>query len=67
MAGTHTGGLKTAQTNKVKYGEDYYQRIGAIGGTKSRTGGFAFSRELAIRAGRLGGSARKGKKYPRSK
>jgi hypothetical protein len=41
MAGTITGGTKTAETNKKKYGSDYYQRIGALGGIKSRGGGFA--------------------------
>lgn len=40
IAGTKTGGQRAAQTNKRKYGEDFYKRLGAMGGGKSRTGGF---------------------------
>lgn len=57
MPGTRTGGLKTAETNKLKYGEDFYRKIGTLGGAKSRGGGFAYDRELASRAGRIGGKA----------
>ena len=28
MAGTKAGGIKTAATNKSKYGKDFYSRIG---------------------------------------
>lgn len=55
MSGTKSGGLKTAATNKAKYGESYYKRIGEIGGRKGTTGGFWADRELARRAGRIGG------------
>lgn len=55
MAGTKTGGKAAAQTNKAKYGPDFYARIGAIGGRKGTTGGFAANRELARIAGRKGG------------
>ena len=55
MAGTKIGGLKASQTNKLKYGEDFYKRIGSTGGKKSRGGGFAQDNELASLAGRLGG------------
>jgi general stress protein YciG len=41
MAGTVIGGARAAATNKSKYGEDFYQKIGAKGGAKSVTGGFA--------------------------
>jgi general stress protein YciG len=41
MSGTMTGGVKTAETNKKKYGSDYYRNIGKLGGLKSRGGGFA--------------------------
>lgn len=41
MPGTKTGGLKAAETNKKKYGDDFYKRIGAKGGGISRGGGFA--------------------------
>ena len=41
MAGTKDGGKAAASTNKNKYGADFYARIGAMGGQKGRTGGFA--------------------------
>lgn len=55
MAGTVAGGKAAAATNKRKYGADFYAKIGAEGGKKGNTGGFAADRELASRAGRLGG------------
>ena len=55
MAATRNGGLKCANTNKTKYGDNYYVVIGAIGGSKSRTGGFYKNKELARFAGTLGG------------
>lgn len=55
MAGTITGGLNAAQTNKKKYGPDFYKRIGSMGGKNGRTGGFYANRELAREAGRKGG------------
>lgn len=41
MSGTKLGGKRAATTNTARYGSDFYQRIGKIGGTKSRNGGFA--------------------------
>lgn len=41
MAGTRKGGLKAAQTNKQRYGENFFKTIGKAGGTVSRGGGFA--------------------------
>lgn len=41
MAGTIEGGRKAAATNLERNGSDFYARIGAIGGHKSKTGGFA--------------------------
>lgn len=55
MSGTVAGGKLAAQKNKAKYGDDYYSRIGTIGGKKGRTGGFYANRELARIAGAKGG------------
>lgn len=55
MAGTKEGGRKARETNKLKYGEDFYQNIGAKGGKKGTTGGFYANRELARIAGSKGG------------
>lgn len=41
MAGNVKGGVKAAKTNKNRHGSDFYARIGAKGGRKSKTGGFA--------------------------
>ncbi|GAP53475.1 hypothetical protein AHiyo6_00400 [Arthrobacter sp. Hiyo6] len=57
MAGTILGGRKAAQTNKERYGEDFYTKIGRKGGHISRGGGFAMDRDLAVEAGRKGGRA----------
>jgi general stress protein YciG len=62
MAGTKAGGKLAAQRNKEKYGEYYYQDIGAEGGkasnkTLGNQGGFFGNPELARRAGQLGGKA----------
>lgn len=58
MSGTYMGGLQTAKTNKEKYGEDYYKKIGAIGGRKitDKPKGFAANNDLARAAGRIGGT-----------
>lgn len=64
MPGTIEGGRKAAATNKLKNGSDFYARIGAMGGKKSRSGGFASDKvgkdgltgaERAREAGRKGG------------
>lgn len=59
MPGTSCGGLRAAETNKKKYGEDFYKKIGAIGGKKSCIKGFAKNHELAVLAGRKGGKISK--------
>lgn len=41
MAGNKIGGQKAAIKNKENHGEDFYVRIGAIGGRNGNTGGFA--------------------------
>lgn len=40
MSGTLEGGQAAAKTNVRKYGEDYYKKIGAMGGRNGKTGGF---------------------------
>ena len=55
MSGTKMGGRAAAATNKAKYGPDFYARIGAKGGKVGKTGGFYANRELARRAGAIGG------------
>lgn len=55
MAGTRAGGLKARDQN-LKSDPDFYRKIGAVGGKNGNTGGFYANRELARRAGRLGGT-----------
>ncbi len=55
MSGTVEGGKSAAKTNKQRYGTDFYENIGRLGGKQSSGGGFAKDPELARRAGRLGG------------
>lgn len=59
MSGTLDGGRRASETNKKKYGEDWYKRIGAVGGRASTTGGFAANPELARIAGAKGGKKSK--------
>ena len=40
MAGTINGGKAAAETNKKLYGEDFYARIGAQGGSICKPKGF---------------------------
>lgn len=57
MAGTKAGGKKCAATNKRKYGENWYAKIGKKGGLTPTTApkGFAANKQLAKQAGRKGG------------
>lgn len=55
MAGTTLGAQKAVATNKQKYGDGFYARIGQKGGRNGHTGGFAANPELAKIAGRKGG------------
>lgn len=55
MPGTRSGGLKAAEVNKKRHGEDFYREIGRKGGKNGTTGGFAANPELARTAGAKGG------------
>ena len=67
MSGTKAGGLKTAATNKEKYGPQFYVNIGRKGGQNGHTGGFAANPELAKIAGRKGGQiSRRGPAKPKT-
>lgn len=59
MAGTQSGGKAAARTNKAKWGDDFYAKIGSKGGKKGKTGGFYANRELAKIAGAKGGAVSK--------
>lgn len=65
MSGTKKGGRKAAETNKAKYGSDFYAEIGRKGGSNGHTGGFYANPELARIAGAIGG--RKSKRGPAKK
>lgn len=67
MSGNPQQGRNAALTNKERYGEDFYKRIGAKGGKNGTTGGFAADRELARRAGRIGGMKSKRRKGGKAK
>lgn len=59
MSGNINGGKKRAETIKSKYGQDFYQIQGKIGGSaKVKTKGFGSSHERAVEAGRKGGLKR---------
>lgn len=60
MAGTREGGLKTVVANRERHGDDFYQRIGAKGGSApcKYPKGFAANRDLARVAGAKGGRNR---------
>lgn len=55
MAGTKSGGQKAAETNRKRYGTEFYRNIGHKGGKNGHTGGFAANPELARIAGAKGG------------
>lgn len=64
MAGSKKAGRQTAETNKSKYGEEYYATIGAIGGSaeaKKPKGLAALSPERRREIAAQGGKAGKGK------
>ena len=49
MAQTKAGAIKTRETNKRKYGDDYYKKIGAMGGSvKNPNKGFGYDNRTVI-------------------
>lgn len=59
MAGTKQGGFKARDKNVAKHGPGFYAKIGAMGGKKSRGGGFAqgeAGRKRAREYGIIGGT-----------
>jgi general stress protein YciG len=67
MAGTVAGGKAAAATNISRYGENFYSDIGREGGKISRGGGFASDRDLAVEAGRKGGTISRRTKVQRER
>ena len=56
MSGTSKGSTKGAKTNKKLYGDDFYRKMGSIGGKAKGLKGFALmSREKRVAAGKIGG------------
>lgn len=64
MVGTKAGGLKAAATNRERYGEDFYRRLGHEGGQNGHTGGFGSKKvgkdgltgyQRARKVGQIGG------------
>lgn len=55
MAGTQEGAVKASTIIKRKHGEDFYKRIGSMGGKLGGGKGGFNDRALASRAGKIGG------------
>lgn len=55
MAGSKLGGLHAAETNKEKYGPDFYAKIGKLGGQAGRGYAFGHGKVDPARAGQVGG------------
>ena len=63
MVGTRQGALKTGKSNKERHGDDFYQKIGKMGGSCCNSKkGFGSNPALARLAGRKGGLHRWTKK-----
>ena len=62
ISGTKAGSIKAVAKIKERYGDDYFKKLGSLGGKKGTTGGFYSNRELARIAGAIGGAkSRRGK------
>ena len=61
MSGTIVGGKKACETNKEKYGEDFYKNLGQKGGKAEhkKPRWFQLHPELARKAGAVGGKRSK--------
>ena len=62
MAGNREGALKARDTNRKKYGKDFYKNIGGKSWKnpdRSHKTGFALNPDLAVEAGRKGGKKTK--------
>lgn len=55
MGATKASAKLAAAAMKKRYGEDYYAKIGSLGGKASKTGGFAGRPDLAREYGAIGG------------
>jgi uncharacterized protein len=60
---TKAGRIKARATIEKRHGKDFWKKIGAVGGRNGHEKGFFLDRELAARAGRIGGKkSKRGKK-----
>lgn len=57
------GGIRAAKKVKETYGEDFFKKIGALGGKKSTGGGFTGDPKRASEAGKAGVKKRWAKYY----
>lgn len=67
ISGNKIGGQKARNTNISKYGQDFFRRIGALGGKRGTTGGFHYlmlhDPQKLKQIGIKGGSISKRRKY----
>lgn len=63
MAQTVEGAKKAVTTTYDRYGKEFFQHMGYLGGKKSKGGGFTGKTELAKLAGKIGG-LRRGEQTP---
>ena len=59
MSQTKAGAKKVAKTNKERYGEDFYKRIGSIGGKNGRGHVFGHGKVDPRVIGAIGGAISK--------